>query len=125
VCLESWLNTYQPPLSAGGNVGVSAEVQDGIYQNVHAMTVGSSDALHRMLAFEKEHAQMRTKCTDEAVRNPLLPVHRSADPSLRHVLSGVGHGCEAAARVGPALPPHRRISQQHWPGASRHPSPVT
>jgi len=67
VRLESWLNTYQPPLSAGGNVGVSAEVQEGIFQNVHTMTVGSGDALHRMLAFEKEHAQMRTKCTDEAV----------------------------------------------------------
>lgn len=66
--LESWLNTYQPPLSAGGNVGVSAEVQDGIFQNVHTLTQGSSDALHRMLSFEKEHAQMRIKCTDEEVR---------------------------------------------------------
>ena len=71
--LESWLNTYQPPLSAGGNVGVSAEVQEGIFQNVHTMTVGSGDALHRMLAFEKEHAQMRTKCTDEAVSSRLPP----------------------------------------------------
>lgn len=73
VRLESWLITYQPPLSAGGNVGVSAEVQEGIYQNVHTMTVGSSDALHRMLAFEREHAQMRTKCTDEAVSLPSSP----------------------------------------------------
>jgi len=31
------------------------------------MTVGSGDALHRMLAFEKEHALMRTKCSDENV----------------------------------------------------------
>jgi hypothetical protein len=51
---------------------VCAEVQEGIYQNVHAMTVGSSDALHRMLALEKEHAQMRTKCTDEAVSRSRL-----------------------------------------------------
>jgi hypothetical protein len=67
VRLESWLNTYQPPLSAGGNIGVSAEVQDGMFQNMHILTVGSNDALHRMLSFEKEHALMRTKCTDEAV----------------------------------------------------------
>ena len=67
VRLESWLNTYQPPLSSGGNAGVSAEVQDGIFQNVHAMTNSSGDALHRMLAFEKEHATMRTKCTSEQV----------------------------------------------------------
>ena len=65
VRLESWLNTYQPPLSSGGNAGVSAEVQDGIFQYVHAMTTGSTEALHRMHAFEKEHATMRTKCTKD------------------------------------------------------------
>jgi hypothetical protein len=78
VRLESWLNTYLPPLSAGGNVGVSAEVQDGIFQNVHAMTIGSCDALHRMLAFEKEHVQMRTKCTDDAVSCPKKTLQRIA-----------------------------------------------
>lgn len=67
VRLESWLNTYTPPLSAGGNVGVSAEVQDGIYSNVHHLTQCCGDGLNRMLAFEKEHAMMRTKCTDDAV----------------------------------------------------------
>ena len=67
VRLESFINTYQPPLASGGNVGVSAEVQEGIYQNVRAMTTESGSALHRMLAYEKERAIMRTKCTDEAV----------------------------------------------------------
>ena len=67
VRLESWLNTYTPPLSAGGNVGVSAEVQEGIYSNVHHLTQCCSDGLNRMLTFEKEHALMRTKCTDDAV----------------------------------------------------------
>tara|TARA_B100000524_G_scaffold310053_1_gene186229 strand:- start:394 stop:981 length:588 start_codon:yes stop_codon:yes gene_type:complete len=67
VRLESFINTYQPPLASGGNVGVSAEVQEGIYQNVRAMTTESGSALHRMLAYEKEHATMRTKCIDEAV----------------------------------------------------------
>lgn len=67
VRLESWLNTYTPPLSAGGNVGVSAEVQDGIYANVHHLTQCCGDGLHRMLAFEKEHAVVRSKCTDDAV----------------------------------------------------------
>ena len=52
VRLESWLNTYTPPLSSGGNVGVSAEVQEGIYANVHSLTLGCGEALHRMLAFE-------------------------------------------------------------------------
>jgi hypothetical protein len=65
VRLETWLNTYQPPLSSGGNAGVSMEVQDGIYQYVHAMTNGSTEALHRMHAFEKEHAAMRTKTTGD------------------------------------------------------------
>ena len=46
---------------------MSAEVQEGIYQNVRAMTTESGSALHRMLAYEKEHATMRTKCIDEAV----------------------------------------------------------
>ena len=67
VRLEAFINTYQPPLASGGNVGVSAEVQEGIYQNVRAMTTESGSALHRMLAYEKEHATMRTKCIDEAV----------------------------------------------------------
>merc|ERR1739848_583895 len=51
----------------GGNAGVSAEVQDGIFQNVHNMSQSSFDALHRMLAFEKEFALMRTKCQAEEV----------------------------------------------------------
>ena len=45
---------------------MSAEVQKGIFSNVHALTQGCGEALHRMLAFEKEHAVMRTKCTDDA-----------------------------------------------------------
>lgn len=77
VRLESWINTYQPPLAAGGNVGVSAEVQDGIFQNVHAMTTESGSALHRMLAYEKEHAAMRTKCTDEQVHDD-APIRASS-----------------------------------------------
>ena len=44
-------------------------MQDGIYQNVHSLTQGCGEALHRMLAFEKEHAVMRTKCTDDEVWN--------------------------------------------------------
>ena len=65
--LEIWLNTYAPPLASGGNTGISAEVQDGIYANVHHLTQCCGDGLHRMLAFEKEHAIVRTKCTDDAV----------------------------------------------------------
>ena len=65
--LETWLNTFIPPLSAGGNVGVSAEVQDGIFSHVHQLTTGASDAIHHMLALEKELAQMQTKCKDEEV----------------------------------------------------------
>jgi len=63
--LETWLNTYVPPLASGGNTGISAEVQDGIYQHVHALSAGTADALHRMLAFEKEYCVQRTKVTDE------------------------------------------------------------
>ena len=58
---------FTPPLSAGGNAGVSAEVQDGIYQIIHALTAGCNEALQRNLAYEKEHALMRTKCSDKAV----------------------------------------------------------
>lgn len=65
--LESWCQSLAPPLSAGGNAGVSGEVQDGIYSNIHGLTAGCSEALHRMLAFEKEHATQRTKCTSELV----------------------------------------------------------
>ena len=67
VRLEAWVNTFTPPLSAGGNVGVSAEVQEGIYSIIHALTAGCGEAMQRMLAYEKEHATMRTKCTDDAV----------------------------------------------------------
>ena len=67
VRLEVWVNTFTPPLSVGGNAGVSAEVQEGIYQNIHQLTAGCGDALSRMLAYEKEHAMMKTKCTDEAI----------------------------------------------------------
>ena len=54
VKLEAWCNSYTPPLASGGNAGVSGEVQDGIYANIHALTAGCSSALHAMLAFEKE-----------------------------------------------------------------------
>ena len=54
-------------MGAARQVGVSAEVQEGIFSNVHALTQGCGEALHRMLAFEKEHAVMRTKCTDDTV----------------------------------------------------------
>ncbi|EOD20408.1 hypothetical protein EMIHUDRAFT_463854 [Emiliania huxleyi CCMP1516] len=68
VKLESWLNTYTPPLASGGNVGVSGEVQDGVYAHIHGLSAGCSEAgaaLHRMLGYEKEYAVQRTKCTDE------------------------------------------------------------
>ena len=74
VRLESWLNTYTPPLASGGNVGVSGEVQEALYGNVHSVTLGCGEALHRMLAFEKEHAVMRTKCTDDKVWERYKPV---------------------------------------------------
>lgn len=61
VRLEAWVNTFTPPLSAGGNVGVSAEVQEGIFSIIHALTAGCGEATQRMLAYEKEHAVMRTK----------------------------------------------------------------
>ena len=61
VRLEAWVNTFTPPLSAGGNVGVSAEVQEGIYSIIHALTAGCGESMQRMLAYEKEHAVMRTK----------------------------------------------------------------
>ena len=63
--LEMWLSIFIPPLSAGGNMGISAEVQDGIFSHVHQLTTGSNDAIHHMLAMEKELAQMHTKCKDE------------------------------------------------------------
>ena len=47
--LETWLNTYTPPLASGGNAGISGEVQEGIYGNIHALTAGSSEALVRTL----------------------------------------------------------------------------
>jgi hypothetical protein len=67
VKLETWCNSYTPPLASGGNAGVSGEVQDGIYANIHGLTAGCSSALLSILAFEKEYAVQRTKCTDEAV----------------------------------------------------------
>ena len=67
VKLEAWVNSFTPPLASGGNTGVSGEVQDGIYGNIHGLTMGCSEALHRMLAFEKEYAIQRTKVTDDAV----------------------------------------------------------
>ncbi|KAL1527602.1 hypothetical protein AB1Y20_008988 [Prymnesium parvum] len=67
VKLEAWVNTFTPPLSAGGNMGVSAEVQEGIFSIIHALTAGCGEATQRMLAYEKEHAVMRTKCTDEGI----------------------------------------------------------
>lgn len=63
--LEGWINTFTPPLASGGNVGVSGEVQDGIFSHVHALTAGSSEAIHRALAFEKEFAVQKTKCDAE------------------------------------------------------------
>lgn len=64
--LEAWMNSYTPPLASGGNVGVSGEVQDGMFSNIHALSSGCSEALHRMLGFEKEFAVQRTKCTEAA-----------------------------------------------------------
>lgn len=43
VKLESWLNTYTPPLASGGNVGVSGEVQDGVYAHIHGLSAGCSE----------------------------------------------------------------------------------
>lgn len=63
--LEAWVNSYTPPLASGGNVGISGEVQDGMFGNIHALSTGCSDALHRMLGFEKEYAVQRSKCTEE------------------------------------------------------------
>ena len=67
VRLEAWVNTFAPPLSAGGNVGVSAEVQEGIFSIIHVLTAGCGEAMQRMLAYEKEHAVMRIKCSDETI----------------------------------------------------------
>ena len=67
VNLESWLNTYQPPLSAGGTAAISSDVQDGIFGHIHTFANESSDAIVRMLAYEKDRALMRTKVTDEEV----------------------------------------------------------
>ena len=50
------------------------QVQEAIYGNVHSLTQGCGEALHRMLAFEKEHCAMRTKCTDDAVWKRYKPV---------------------------------------------------
>ena len=63
--LEAWVNSYTPPLASGGNVGISGEVQDGMFGNIHALSTGCSDALHRMLGFEKEYAVQMSKCTEE------------------------------------------------------------
>ena len=49
-------------------------MQEAIYGNVHSLTQGCGEALHRMLAFEKEHCAMRTKCTDDAVWKRYKPV---------------------------------------------------
>jgi len=67
VRLESYVDTFAPPLAAGGTAGVSAEVQEAIASHIRALTTGCADGLSRMLAFEKEHAIMRTKCTDDDV----------------------------------------------------------
>ena len=61
------MNTFAPPLSTGGNVGVSAEVQEGIFSIIHVLTAGCGEAMQRMLAYEKEHAVMRIKCSDETI----------------------------------------------------------
>lgn len=65
VQLTTWLGTYTPPLSVGGNAGVSAEVQDGMYANISQLVQTCSDGLHRMLAFEKERATMQLRCLEE------------------------------------------------------------
>ena len=57
-------------------------MQEALYGNVHSLTLGCGEALHRMLAFEKEHAVMRTKCTDDAVWERYKPVRL-----------GLGLGC--------------------------------
>ena len=64
VKLEAWINTFTPPLAAGGNLGVSGEVQDGIYSNIHSLSSGCGEALHRMLGFEKEYAVQQSKCSE-------------------------------------------------------------
>lgn len=86
--LQTFMTTYTPPLSAGGNAGVSAEVQDGMYQNTQQLVQTCSDGLHRMLAYgvnrvdggfgrpgysrpacqcttEKERAMMKLKCLED------------------------------------------------------------
>lgn len=65
VQLTTWLGTFTPPLSVGGNAGVSAEVQDGMYANCQSLVQTCSDGLHRMLAFEKERATMHLRCLEE------------------------------------------------------------
>ena len=64
VKLEAFISSFTPPLASGGNVGVSADVQDGIYANVHGLTGACSEALHRNLALEKEVAVQKSKITD-------------------------------------------------------------
>jgi DNA-binding transcriptional ArsR family regulator len=65
VQLTTWLGTFTPALSVGGNAGVSAEVQDGIYSNMAQLVATCSDGLHRNLAFEKERATMHLRCLEE------------------------------------------------------------
>jgi len=65
VQLTTWLGTFTPALSVGGNAGVSAEVQDGMYSNMQQLVQTCSDGLHRMLAFEKERATMHLRCLEE------------------------------------------------------------
>ncbi|KAJ1622703.1 hypothetical protein T492DRAFT_1060604 [Pavlovales sp. CCMP2436] len=63
--LTTWLGTFTPPLSSGGNAGVSAEIQDGMYAQCSQLVQTCSDGLHRMLAFEKERAHMQLRCLEE------------------------------------------------------------
>jgi hypothetical protein len=70
VQLTTWLGTFTPPLSVGGNAGVSAEVQDGIYANISSLVQTCSEGLHRMLAFEKERATMNLRCLEEKGGTP-------------------------------------------------------
>jgi len=42
-------------------------VQDGIFSHIHNFANEASDAIIRMLAYEKDRALMRTKVTDDEV----------------------------------------------------------
>lgn len=87
VKLEAWINTFTPPLAAGGNAGVSGEVQDGIFSHVHSLVSCCTEAIHRALAFEKEYVTQRVKC-DKPEHEPTWARFESViDANMLHDLT--------------------------------------